>query len=138
MPHQRDFTRTGHTLSPEQSEPYLQVFREHFPHKKVVSVIDRGTWLRKIIRIDLEGGDIYYLQFPPFATCPPPLWRAFVDGYGPLPARKRILLYTVLQTLCAMMGSYWELAAERPAGWESVACTRLKNALDEIDATRNT
>ena len=77
--------------------------------------------------------DLACLQYPPFADHNPQYWQSFCEGYGPLPARKRILLYTVLQTLCAMMGSYWELETEVSPNWTPSAVQRLSSVLDEID-----
>ncbi|MDF1515863.1 MAG: hypothetical protein P1S60_18795 [Anaerolineae bacterium] len=52
--------------------------------------------------------------------------------YRPLPARKPIPLYTVLQTLCAMMGSDWELNLEKRQAWQAAGASRVVAALEEL------
>jgi len=50
-----------------------------------------------------------------------------------LAARKRLLLYAVLQRLCALMGAYTEPQAEGNAAWVSAHSGDAEAFLDEIE-----
>ena len=56
------FTRDGTRLTKEQAELYLRVMRTHFPDRTVLSMVDRGTWVRRIIQVTLDGDDIAYIK----------------------------------------------------------------------------
>lgn len=77
--------------------------------------------------------DVACLRYPPFGEMKPSWWEAFLRGYGPEPERKRILLYAVLQQLCAAMGSYWEPKSARNKAWAARALDDLDGFLDEIE-----
>jgi transposase InsO family protein len=70
---------------------------------------------------------------PEWLTVRPSWWGTFSRGYGPEPERKRILLYSVLQRLCAAMGSYYKPKASRNEAWSARALEDLDGVMDEIE-----
>jgi hypothetical protein len=77
--------------------------------------------------------DVACLRYPPFGVMQPSWWDAFLRGYGPKPERKRILLYTVLQRICAAAGSYFEPKSARNEAWAAGALDDLDGFLLEIE-----
>lgn len=52
--------------------------------------------------------DLALLKYPPCGQVTAAEWHAFLESYGQAPEEKRLLLYSLLQTLQAMMGVYME------------------------------
>ena len=77
--------------------------------------------------------DIAGLQCPPFGQANPMCREALLRGYGSEPERIRVLLFTLMQRLCAAMGSYWEPKSERNKAWAARALIKLDDLLDEIE-----
>jgi len=69
----------------------------HLERRTVQEINDRGVWERHIVEVTLDGGQVN-----------PSRWKAFLRSYGPELERKRVLLYLVMQRLCAAMGIYKE------------------------------
>jgi hypothetical protein len=63
----------------------------------------------------------------------PECWAAFLRGYGLEPDRVRILLYLVLQRLCAATGTYMAPQTARNKTWEAHCLDDLETVLDEIE-----
>jgi hypothetical protein len=72
------------------------------------------------------------LQYPPFGRYYPSRWEAFLNGYGAEPVRKRILLYLVMQRLCAAMGIYKQPQDAKHEDWAQKCLGDLDTILDEI------
>ena len=70
--------------------------------------------------------DIAFLRYPPFGEVGAEQWNAFTRGYGQLPEDKRILLYALMQRLCAAMGVYIEPEMPRNEEWR-------KNCLNDLE-----
>jgi hypothetical protein len=99
---------------------------------------DRGNW--RVTKLTSLGDvlwwdpayDVACLRYPPFGTMTAARWAAFLRGYGPEPERKRVLLYAVMQRLCAAMGVYMEPKTRDNAIWASHALNDLEGFLNEI------
>jgi hypothetical protein len=76
--------------------------------------------------------NLAFLQYPPFGQVSASRWEAFLRGYGSEPERKRILLYLVMQRLCAAMGIYKEPQNAHNAAWAAQCLDDLDTILDEI------
>lgn len=76
--------------------------------------------------------NLAFLQYPPFGQVSASRWEAFLRGYGSEPERKRILLYLVMQRLCAAMGTYLEPQNARNKAWAEQCLDDLDTILDEI------
>ncbi len=74
--------------------------------------------------------DIALLQYPIFYEMSEVNWHAFIVGYGDIPERKRILLYRLMQLLCAAMGVYMEPAELKKTPISILE--QLEPALDEL------
>jgi len=77
--------------------------------------------------------DLACLQYPPFGDARPACWKALLRGYGSPPERKRILLFAVMQRLCAAMGAYMEPWTERNRAWAARCLGDVDAFLDEIE-----
>lgn len=77
--------------------------------------------------------DLAYLQYPPFGQDDPTRWGAFQSSYGPLPERKRILLYVLLHRLCAAMGGFAEPHSAANQAWRAHCLEDLDKFLDAIE-----
>ncbi len=77
--------------------------------------------------------DVACLRYPPFGEMSPRRWEAFRRGYGPEPERKRILLYLVMQRLCAAMGIYMAPQTVHSQAWVEGCLADLDAILDEIE-----
>ncbi len=78
--------------------------------------------------------DVACLRYPPFGEMKPAWWAGFLAGYGEDPERKRLLLYAVMQRLCAVMGCYMEPEAPANEAWRAHALDDLSDMLDEIES----
>jgi hypothetical protein len=78
--------------------------------------------------------DVACLRYPPFGETSPRAWEALRRGYGPEPERKRMLLYLVMQRLCAAMGIYMAPPAVHSQAWADHCLADLDAILDEIEA----
>lgn len=79
--------------------------------------------------------DLALLQYPIFYEVTEDNWQAFLEGYGTTPERKRILLYRLMQLLCAAMGVYME-PAELKCN-PSKTLEQLEPILDEVEALQH-
>jgi hypothetical protein len=70
--------------------------------------------------------NLAFLQYPPFGKFDQSRWDAFLRGYGSEPERKRVLLYLVMQRLCAAMGIYKAPHRAQHDDW-------AKNCLDDLE-----
>jgi aminoglycoside phosphotransferase (APT) family kinase protein len=77
--------------------------------------------------------DLAFLRYPPFAEIKPAWWEAFLRGYGAVPERKRLLLYAVMQRLCAAMGTYWEPPTPRNRAWAAQHLADVDLFMDQIE-----
>ncbi len=77
--------------------------------------------------------NLAFLQYPPFGQFYTSRWGAFLRGYGSEPERKRILLYLVMQRLCAAMGIYKQPPNAQNAAWAEKCLSDLDVILDEIE-----
>jgi hypothetical protein len=77
--------------------------------------------------------DLAMLRWPPFGAVEPAWWEAFCRAYGPLPERQRMLLYLVMQRLCAAMGAYMAPPALQSPAWRRRALDDLAWVLDELE-----
>ncbi len=76
--------------------------------------------------------DLALLRYPPYGQVTEDEWQAFLSSYGQPPEGKRLLLYSLLQTLQAMMGVYMEPAeckVDQPA-----LAARLEEHLGRVKA----
>lgn len=80
--------------------------------------------------------DLAFLRYPPFGEVSEARWAAFLRGYGAAPERKRLLLYAVMQRLCAAMGVYLAPEGYRERGEIERALDNLPRFLDEIESYR--
>jgi hypothetical protein len=76
--------------------------------------------------------NLAFLQYPPFGQVRTKRWGAFLGSYGSKPERKRILLYLVMQRLCAAMGIYKEPQSAYNKAWAKQCLDDLDAILDEI------
>lgn len=76
--------------------------------------------------------NLAFLQYPPFGLARTSRWEAFVRGYGSEPERKRVLLYLVMQRLCAAMGIYNEPQDKANEAWKECCLDDLDTILDEL------
>ena len=76
--------------------------------------------------------NIAFLKYPPFGQVSEARWEAFLRGYGPEPERKRVLLYLVMQRICAATGIYKEPRTARTEAWAEHCLDALNSILDEI------
>lgn len=72
------------------------------------------------------------LRYPPFGEVSISRWEAFLRGYGDEPERKRMLLYRVMQRLCAAMGTYKEPQTAHNTDWAVRCLDDFEMILDEI------
>ncbi|MBN1584085.1 MAG: aminoglycoside phosphotransferase family protein [Anaerolineae bacterium] len=77
--------------------------------------------------------DIACLAYPPFGDANLAHREALLRGYGAKPNWKRVLLFALMQRLCAAMGSYWEPKTARNKVWAGRALDDLDDLLDEIE-----
>jgi hypothetical protein len=79
--------------------------------------------------------DLAFLQYPPCGEPDPVAFNAFQESYNhPLPERKRSLLYVVMQSFCAAMGTYVELPTYTDPIWSRNRLAGVNVFLDEIEA----
>jgi len=76
--------------------------------------------------------NLAFLKYPPFGQIRESRWDAFLRSYGTEPERKRILLYLVMQRLCAAMGIYKQPQNKHNAAWAEKCLDNLDVILDEI------
>ena len=76
--------------------------------------------------------DVAALRYPPYGEMQPAWWEGFVRGYGGVPERKRLLLYAVMQRLCAAMGCYMQPEAPGNAAWADRALVETAGMLEEL------
>lgn len=77
--------------------------------------------------------DLALIRYPPFLWSEKRWWKAFLDGYGEEPDRKRVDLYTILQRLMAVMGAYREPQELYSEEWAKEAVAEIPMLLDEIE-----
>jgi hypothetical protein len=114
-------------VSPFHWTIYLEPIADGWRITKLTSIGDMMWWD--------PAYDIACLRYPPFGEMRPPWWEGFRRGYGPLPERKRILLYAVMQRLCAAMDVYMVPEAPTHRAWAETAPDHLEAMLDEIEDT---
>lgn len=78
--------------------------------------------------------DLAFLQYPPFGHANPDHWASFGRGYGVLPEQKRILLYTLMQRLCAANDVYMQPDSPSNRAWAKACLEDLEVFLDEIES----
>lgn len=78
--------------------------------------------------------DLAELQYPSFGEFNKANWDAFLKGYGTIPDRKRILLYAVLQRLCAVMGIYMAPKMEGNEAWAEQRISDVESYLNDIES----
>jgi Ser/Thr protein kinase RdoA (MazF antagonist) len=98
------------------------------PAWRVTRLMDLGDALYWDPAYDLAG-----LKYPPFGQEHPLRWQAFLDGYGPPPAERRLLLYLLIQRLQAAMGDYLEPPGPGNQAWRARALLELPQILDRIE-----
>jgi hypothetical protein len=76
--------------------------------------------------------NLCFLQYPPFGEYCPSQWNAFLRGYGSEPDRKRVLLYLLMQRLCAAMGVFKAPTNARNIAWAQSSLTDFSGIVDEI------
>jgi hypothetical protein len=105
---------------------YLESQDDHWELTKLTSLGDVLWWD--------PAYDLAFLKYPPFGGFVPGRWEAFCAAYGPPPEEKRILLYLVLQRLCAAAGVY--AAPDTPANraWSGDCLVDLEAILDAIES----
>ncbi len=69
--------------------------------------------------------DVAALRYPPYGEMQTAWWEGFVRGYGGERKRKRLLLYAVMQRLCAAMGCYMQPEAPGNAAWRERALAEV-------------
>ena len=72
--------------------------------------------------------DVACLRYPPFGEMRASWWDGFLRGYGAEPEGKRLLLYAVMQRLCAAMGVYMQPQTAANTAW-------MANARDNLEVT---
>jgi hypothetical protein len=78
--------------------------------------------------------DLALLQYPPFGNYVSTRWEAFLQEYGSIPERKRVLLYSILHRLCAVMGVYMEPETKGNERWKLECIRGLDALMDEIES----
>jgi hypothetical protein len=79
--------------------------------------------------------DLTFLLDPPFTFMFDP-WRiAFLQGYGAKPEVRRLMLYRLLQTLCAVNGVYMQPEQEQSETWKQAALHAIPGVLKSLETT---
>ena len=79
--------------------------------------------------------DLTFLLDPPFTFMFDP-WRiAFLQGYGIKPEVRRLLLYRLLQTLCAVNNVYMEPKHDQIETWKQAAMHSIPGILKSLETT---
>jgi len=77
--------------------------------------------------------NLAFLQYPPFGKPSASHWKAFLRTYGTEPERKRMLLYLVMQRLCAARTFYKAPKDVYSDAWVEECLADLDTILDEIE-----
>jgi len=98
---------------------YLSRVGGHWDVTKLTALSDVAWWDRAF--------NLALLRYPPFGHTTEQEWAAFVRGYGDNAhvEERRLLLYVLMQRLCAMSGVYMEPEAFHNKGW-------IEQAADEV------
>jgi hypothetical protein len=105
---------------------YLQPDRDGWRIAKLTAVGDFLWWDAAF--------DVAALRYPLFGEMRTAWWAGFLVGYGDEPERRRLLLYAVMQRLCAVMACYMEPETDDNAAWREHAFDDLVEMLDEIES----
>ena len=76
--------------------------------------------------------NLAFLKYPPFGHYKVSRWEVFLRRYGAESETKRLLLYLVMQRICAAMGIYKEPKTTQTTVWADQCLLDLDNILDEI------
>ena len=58
----RNYTGEGRILTGAEAAPFESVVRRHLPGRVVQSVKDRGEWVRRIVEVTLDGGEVVFIK----------------------------------------------------------------------------
>jgi hypothetical protein len=78
--------------------------------------------------------DLALLQYPSFGNYVSSRWDAFLKGYGSIPERKRMLLYSIMHRLCAAIGTYMEPKLKDKEQWKFDCLSGMVALMDEIES----
>ncbi len=79
--------------------------------------------------------DLTFLLDPPFTFMFDP-WRiAFLQGYGAKPEVRRLMLYRLLQTLCAVNNVYMQPKHDQIETWKQAAMHAIPGVLKTLETT---
>lgn len=79
--------------------------------------------------------DLTFLLDPPF-TFMFDAWRiGFLQGYGVKPEVRRLMLYRLLQTLCALNNVYMQPKTDQSETWKQAALNALPGLLKSLETT---
>jgi hypothetical protein len=101
---------------------YLEFDDQGWSVTKISPMAELGWWD--------AAYNLAFLKYPPFGQVSASYWEAFLRGYGTEVERKRMLLYLIMQRLCAAMGIY-------KAPQNTYNDTWAKNCLVDFDAILN-
>lgn len=79
--------------------------------------------------------DLTFLLYPPFTFMFDP-WRiAFLQGYGTKPEVRRLMLYRLLQILCAVNNVYMHPKHDQTETWKQAALNEIPGILKTLETT---
>ena len=117
---------------------WIQITDIHYPHADSAEFLESLAGLGPV---PIGGDDL--APAPSFVLATGDLfefshgygwWEGFIRGYGAEPEHKRLLLYAVMQCLCAAMGCYMQPEAPGNAAWRERALAEVEGMLQELRA----
>jgi len=77
--------------------------------------------------------ELALIKYPVFYDIDKDMWQAFLKGYGHPVEEKRLVLYSIMQKLCAAAGVYMEPQIKGKEEWISKALKNIDTYLDSIE-----
>jgi len=98
-----------------------------------------GTWA--VVKLMALGDVIWWdpafeialIKYPVFYDIDEEMWQAFLKEYGSDIEEKRLLLYSIMQKLCAIAGVYMEPEVENKEQWISRSLKEIDKYLDVLE-----
>lgn len=77
--------------------------------------------------------EVALIKYPPFFETDEEMWKSFLLGYGEEPEDKRLILYSILQRLCANMGVFMEPNIKDKEEWIEKSFKEISRLLDLVE-----
>lgn len=77
--------------------------------------------------------ELALVKYPPFFKTDDDMWQSFLLGYGDKPEEKRLILYAILQRLCANMGVYMEPDINNKEEWIKKSYSEISKLLELVE-----